>query len=92
MNEVLLCEIEPNNPYDRHAVSVKKAGEIVGHIPRENSKVFKFFIRRGGHITATVTGPKVNRGLYLGLEVPVDYSFVGKEKDTSALCALLKQD
>ena len=63
LTEVLICEIEPDNMYDKHAVAVKKEGRIVGHVPMENSKVFKFFLRRGGHITATLTGNKINRGL-----------------------------
>ena len=31
------------NPHDRHAVALYKAEEVVGHVPRELSKVmFKF--------------------------------------------------
>ena len=36
-----------------------------------------------------VVGKKVNRGLGLGLEIPVVYIFTGKDKDTSILHSLL---
>ena len=49
-----------------------------------------FFLKRGGQITAKVTGPHQNRGLVIGLEIPVLYTFTGLEKDTKNLSALLK--
>lgn len=90
MNELLVCETEPGNMYDKHAVAVKRDGEIIGHVPMEHSKVYKFFLKRGGRVTATVTGPKINQGLAYGVEIPVKYTFVGQVKDTSALKILLK--
>ena len=30
---------EPENAHDRHAVALKKAGEIVGHVPHELCKI-----------------------------------------------------
>ena len=48
------------------------------------------FLKRGGKITAKVTGPHKNRGLVLGLELPVLYTFTGLEKDTKNLPELLK--
>ena len=40
------CVIEENNKYDKHVVALMKDETIVGHVPAEHSKIFKFFIRR----------------------------------------------
>jgi hypothetical protein len=39
-----------------------------GHVPIEHSKVFKFFLKRGGKIFATVTG---NKFFNIGLRMTV---------------------
>ena len=39
LNEELRCELEPNNEFDKNAVSVVKCDQIVGHIPRELKSV-----------------------------------------------------
>ena len=89
LGEGLVCSIEENNREDRHAVALLKESEIVGHVPRENSKVFKFFLKRGGQINATVTGKRINVGI--GLEIPAVYTFhSSNEKDIKALKTLLK--
>ena len=39
---------EAGNPFDRFAIkAVKENGEIVGHLPREISRVTKFYLDRG---------------------------------------------
>ena len=39
---------EAGNPFDRFAIkTVKENGEIVGHLPREISRVTKFCLDRG---------------------------------------------
>lgn len=50
---------------------------IVGHAPREISKIFHFFLRHDGTITANVTG---HRQFGHGLEVPCCYTLTGKPK------------
>ena len=48
IGEILNCVPEKDNAHVRNAVSViKESGAIVGHIPKENSRVCKFFIQRG---------------------------------------------
>ncbi len=48
IGEILNCVPEKDNAHVRNAVSViKESGAIVGHIPEENSRVYKFFIQRG---------------------------------------------
>ncbi len=42
--------VEDGNDQDQYAVAVLKAGTIVGHIPRDLSRIFYFFLRRGGTI------------------------------------------
>ena len=73
------CVIEENNKSDKHAVALVNAETIV---PAEHSKIFKFFIRRGGSISAVVTG-KREKGL--GLVIPAVYLFTGDESDIKKL-------
>ena len=77
----LPCEREPGNPHDIFAVAVRKpspSGNVtVGHAPRTISTICSLFIRRGGSITCTVTGPRqysadLPQG---GLEVPCTLTF-----------------
>ena len=71
--EVEVCR-EPENPHDRHAVALKKAEEVVGHVPRELSRIMFKFMACGGHITCRVTG---RRKLGNGLEIPCVYILCG---------------
>ena len=77
LGEQLTLEREDENSHDRHAVSVMKGGAIVGHIPRELSRAYWYFIRHGGTISCEVTGSR-KRGI--GLEVPCVYKIVGSKK------------
>ena len=47
LGEQLILEREDNNSHDRHAVSVMKDGTIVGHVPREFSHAYWYFILAG---------------------------------------------
>ena len=58
---------EPGNPHDNRAVAVFLDGSVIGHVPRELSKMFWFFLKHDGKITCEVTGRR-KRGK--GLEVP----------------------
>ena len=60
--EVLYGESEPENQaHPENAVAIKKEGIVVGHFPDEACKAVPIFIRKGGHVKATVTGKPVNR-------------------------------
>ena len=49
ISEELPQSCEKGNVYDKHAVAVHKADSvIVGHTPREMSRVFWFFLHQGG--------------------------------------------
>ena len=74
---MLPVQEEPGNEHDSYAVSVQKAGTIVGHVPHEVSRIFTFFIRHGGTIVCEATG---HRKPGKGLEVPCCYKLTGKPK------------
>ena len=67
---------------DKHCVAVKKDKITVGHIPKDISRLAKFFIIHGGTITCKITGKrqrsKLSRG---GLEVPCNHIFKLNGKD-----------
>ena len=78
IGEVLPLEREPENPEDRFAVAVKKAGECVGHIPYNLAPTVSAFLRRPSNKgLMEVKGSKVNRGAGYGLEIPCTYHFFG---------------
>ena len=54
--EVLLVQQEPENPHNRCAVCILKSSTIVGHVPRELSQVFWFFLSHGGTNSCEITG------------------------------------
>ncbi len=58
---------EDGNGHDLFAVCELKSGTTVGHVPREYSKMFHFFLFHCGRICCEVTG---HRKLGKGLEVP----------------------
>jgi len=56
IGEQLVCGREEGNPRDRHAVTVKKIGNIVGHVPHNISMLCSLFIRQGGTMLCVVSG------------------------------------
>ena len=54
VGEVLMRTREPLIALDRYAVSVNKAGTVIGHLPRKLSRVCSLFLRRGSTIDCTV--------------------------------------
>lgn len=51
---------EPGNEHDHYTVAMLEDETLctVGHLPREISREYSFFIRRGGVIGVEVTGPR----------------------------------
>ena len=47
-------EIDEINLHDRYAEAVKVNGAIVGHVPREVSKIVYYFIKNGGSVVGEV--------------------------------------
>ena len=83
---ILTLQREDSNTHDRHAVCLMKDNCAVGHVPRELSRVFWYFLCHGGRVTCEVTGRR-KRGK--GLEVPCAYKFVGNSKLIKKLIQLL---
>ena len=69
---------EAGNPFDRFAIkTVKENGEIVGHLPREISRVTKFYLDRGATMYCELSSnhyrrsPLVQGGLEIACRVIV---------------------
>ena len=84
--ELLEVMVEEGNSEDQYAVGIYKSTILVGHVPRELSRTFYFFISHGGSIECRVSG---HRKFGVGLEVPCTYSMRGKERYIKRLVKLL---
>ena len=71
-----ILRIEDGNEQDSFTVAVIK-NNIVGHAPRQFSRVFYFFLSHDGTIDAEITE---HRKFGCGLEVPCLYTLTGKPK------------
>ena len=80
---------EPNNRHDRRAVAIYLDGVVVGHVPREISKVFWFFLKHNGKIMCEITG---RRKCGNGLEVPCAYKLKGSSSMVEKAKKLLRID
>ena len=85
--DYLHCEEEKDNEYNKHAVAIIydsfHSNKVVGHIPLYWSEFANKFLKfPSHHICVVVTGKNVNRGIDLGLEIPVDYFFHGDNRVT----------
>ena len=94
VGETLNCEREARNAQDPYAVCLNKDDNTVGHVPRVISCICTLFLRCGGFIEATVTGPRqysqdLPQG---GLELPCTYRFTGKEALTKKAHQLLRDE
>ena len=94
VGETVNCEREGRNPEYPYAVALRKDGIIVGHVPRTISCVCTLFLRRGGAIQCTVTGPRKYSDdlLHGGLELPCTYRFTGPDNVTKKAHQLLLDD
>lgn len=64
---------------ERAAVAVLKDGDVVGHVPRELSRMTSFFLRHDGIVVfCEVTGARVNHGVQLGIDVLCLYKIYGR--------------
>ena len=80
IGEVLHCEAENDNEFDKNAVALKNEnGHVVGHIPIELSKVFVKFLQNYGEIEGECIGSRYILGKGNGMKLPIDYRFIGNE-------------
>ena len=77
-SEVLDCYHEFENTFDMFAIKTCKSnGQIVGHLPRQISRVTKFLLDRGAVVQATLStrhyrrSPLVKKGLKIACKVSV---------------------
>lgn len=80
-DENICLKSENDNEHDKFAVAVLFEERVVGHVPKNLSKLFNQFLKIPNcTIGCKVTGKRVNRGAGYGLEIPVQYRFNGAEK------------
>lgn len=92
IGEVLMCERELDNAYDKYAVAVSnEQGKVVGLVPIELSKVFARFIRDYGEVEAECIGARYNRGGGKGLEFPVDCKLTENKRCLEKLVSSIKK-
>ena len=83
--------LQHDNSEDQYAVAVINSGQVVGHVPRELSQTFWYFIEREGEISCIITGRRQRSPLLQGgMEIPCTYSFRGKKKLVDKLKLILK--
>ena len=78
-DQVLECFYETHNSFDRFAIKVIEVGNenAIGHLPREMSRVTKFFMDRGVIVSAQLTSehyrrsPIVQGGMEISCKVTV---------------------
>lgn len=80
IGEILTSEMELDNPHDKYAVAVKNQdGNLVGHGPKELSRLFHEFLNDSGEREAECIGNRLNAGKGKGVEIPVDYRLVAND-------------
>ena len=94
LHECLQTRQDLGNPQDQYAIAVCRGdaagSRIVGHVPREFSRLFWYFLQNDGEITCQITGSKRRSPLVQGgLEIPCLYKFFGKKKHMKKLRKLL---
>ena len=68
------------------AIDHFKREAVVGHVSLFLSKTLNKFLRLpGSYATCKVTGTRVNRRIGVGLEIPIEITFFGKETATEWL-------
>ncbi len=91
VNDEHSVQQERGNAEDQYAVAIINNDLIVGHVPRELSQIFWFFIERGGEISCRIMGRRQRSPLLQGgLEIPCIYTLRGKKQFESKLRQLLK--
>ena len=85
----LALEREDGNNHDKVAVSFLKHATVVGHVPREFSRVFWHFLRHGGTTTTEVTNqrkrgkailPSASSAILRFLEMRLVCGIIGPQK------------
>ena len=81
----LFCRREISNVCDEYALAKVafdhfKREEVVGHVALFLSKTLNKFIHLPGlYVSCKVIETRINRGIGVGLEIPIEITFVGKK-------------
>ena len=79
VGQLLQVQSESENSHDVYAVAVIFDDAVVGHLPREFSRVAFYFLQHGGRITCEIAGSRKLSDVHnKGLVVPCLYTFWGK--------------
>ena len=87
-DDSLFCRRELSNKYDEYdaaivAIDHFKQEEVVGHVPLFLRKTLNKFLRLpGSYVNCKVTGTRINRGISVRLEIPIEITFAGEETST----------
>ena len=92
IGQILTTTRDKLNINDRYAISVLEDNVIIGHLPKEISKICSYFLKRNGSIQCQVTDTNYKRSDIPkgGLEIPAILIFFGEERDIVRLEQLLK--
>ena len=79
-HEILRAQLELHNPHDSYAIAVMKklpgmlAESVVGHLPREISRLTYFIILHGGRASCKIKSVQYRRSPLIqgGLEIPAE--------------------
>ena len=59
---MLACQFENGNSYDMFSIKAfDQIGTMVGHLPRDVSRITKFIINRGATVSVMLTGTHYRR-------------------------------
>ena len=80
-DENFCLKSENENHHDKFAVNIVLEERTVGHVPKNLSKIFHQFMKIPNcTIGCKVTGKRVNCGAGYGLEILVQYRFIGAKR------------
>ena len=89
----LFCRRQLSNEYEEYAAAIVatdhfKREEVVKHVLLFISKTLNNFLRLPGlYASYKVTGTRVDRGIGVGWEIPIERTFVGKETATECIAS-----
>ena len=90
INKTLPLQREPENAKDPHAVATTENNRrVVGHTSFRIVQIVSSFLKRVNHREAVICGKRVNRGVGMGLEIPVLYKLYGEHKYLTRLDELI---
>lgn len=94
VGDTFLGQSEMDNAHDHYAVATFRTGdteEIVGHLPREFSRIAYYFLLHGGTIQGIVTGKRIHSWNAGGMEIWCELWFIGVRKHVEKLRRIFEE-